>query len=166
MKIRLSAANAARAAMIVVAAVGVAQGGTAAAAKVNTEATTHAAKAVPATVRIMNTLVGPLLVNQHGHTVFVFTKDKRRRDVCGHIKGCLKDWPVVTTTGKPIGGPGIKRSLLGTIPYHGKVREVTYAGHPLHTYRFDYEAGSVMNIGNVQFGGSWFALNAAGSEVK
>ncbi len=125
----------------------------------------HTAKAKP-TVKIASSLIGPLLVNHSGRTVYMFTRDKRRRDKCRKIKGCEKDWPAVTTRGKPVAGPGVEKSLLGTIPYKGKLREVTYAGYPLHTYRFDTGKASVINIGIDQFGGSWYALNAKGGLIK
>ncbi len=128
-----------------------------------TRRSTHAAKP---TVKIVKTAVGPLLANRSGYTVYMFVRDKPRKDVCRKIKNCEKDWPAVTTTGKPVAGPGVKKSLLGSIPYKGKLREVTYKGHPLHTYRFDTSKGSVINIGNRQFGGAWYALNAKGGVVK
>jgi hypothetical protein len=96
----------------------------------------------------------------------MFVRDKRGKDVCRTISGCEKDWPAVTTVGKPVAGPGVKKSLLGTIPYKGKLRELTYDGHPLHTYRFDTSKASVINIGIVQYGGAWYALNGKGKEVK
>ena len=123
----------------------------------------HAAKP---TVKVVQTAVGPLLADGSGYTVYMFVRDKPRKDECRKIKNCEKDWPAVTTTGKPVAGPGVKKSLLGSIPYKGKLREVTYKGHPLHTYRFDASRASVINIGNRQFGGAWYALNAKGGVVK
>ena len=121
---------------------------------------------VKPTINIAKTDVGPLLANKSDYTVYMFARDKRRKDECLKIKGCEKDWPAVTTTGKPVAGPGVKKSLLGTIPYKGKLLEVTYKGRPLHTYRFDTSKRSVINIGNRQFGGAWYALNAKGGLVK
>lgn len=118
------------------------------------------------TVKVATTAVGPLLTNKSGYTVYMFVRDKPRKDKCRTIKKCEKDWPAVTTTGQPVAGPGVKKSLLGSIPFKGKLREVTYKGHPLHTYRFDASKGSVINIGNQQFGGAWYALNAKGGVVK
>ncbi|HWA65822.1 MAG TPA: hypothetical protein VG899_05570 [Mycobacteriales bacterium] len=118
------------------------------------------------TVSVAKTYVGPLLVDKTGYTIYMFARDKPNKDVCRTIKGCEKDWPAVTTAGKPVVGPGVKRSLLGTIPYQGKLRELTYKGHPLHTYRFDTGPRSVINIGNRQFHGAWYALNANGGLVK
>jgi predicted lipoprotein with Yx(FWY)xxD motif len=130
-------------------------------------ATTHGQQqAAKPTVKIANTEVGPLLANKSGYTVYMFVRDKSRKDECRKIKNCEKDWPAVTTKSKPVAGPGVKKSLLGSIPYKGTLREVTYKGHPLHTYRFDASKGSVINIGNRQFGGAWYALNAKGKVVK
>jgi predicted lipoprotein with Yx(FWY)xxD motif len=130
-----------------------------------TSSATSAAAAKP-TVKIARTYVGPLLVNKAGYTIYMFVKDKKNKDVCLTIKGCEKDWPAVTTMGKPVAGPGVKASLLGTIPFKGKLRELTYKGHPLHTYIHDHSKGDVLNIGNHQFHGAWYALNANGGEVK
>ena len=117
-------------------------------------------------VRIAQTVGGPLLVNAAGQTVFMFTRNGHRLDRCAKIKNCLTDWPAVTTTRRPAAGPGVKRSLLGSIPLHGKVRQVTYDGYPLHTYLFDVGKGSTMAIGNRQFGGSWYGLRASGKLVR
>lgn len=125
----------------------------------------HVTRARPV-VKLANTLAGPLLVDHRGRTIFMFARDRRRHDTCATIKGCEIDWPAVTTIGRPVIGPGVKRSLIGTIPYKGRRRELTYAGHPLHTYKFDPAARSVMNIGNTQFGGAWWGLDAAGKLVK
>ncbi|HTR70937.1 MAG TPA: hypothetical protein VMH41_12010 [Mycobacteriales bacterium] len=122
------------------------------------------------TVSVATTAVGPLLVNRAQDTIYMWVRDKRDKDKCLSVKKCEKDWPAVTTPTKPIAGPGVKKSLLGAIPYKGphkgKLYEVTYKGHPLHTYLFDTGKRSVINIGNRQFGGAWYALNAAGGVVK
>jgi predicted lipoprotein with Yx(FWY)xxD motif len=117
-------------------------------------------------IAIGNTLAGPLVVNNRGYVLFTFTKNRRKQNRCMKIKGCMIDWPPVTTIGKPIAGPGINPSLLGTIPYKGKLRQVTYAGYPLDTYKFAASAeSSVTNIGIEQFGGPWDAMTAAGKTV-
>ena len=57
--------------------------------------------------------------------------------------------------------------LLKTIPYTGRLREVTYAGWPLHSYKFAYSVqSSVINIGIKQFGGPWYALAPTGMIIK
>lgn len=147
----------------------VALGVTTVAAATSATAVAHKAAAKP-TVSIAKTQVGPLLVDHASNTIYMWVRDKRNKDKCIAIKKCEKDWPAVTTRTKPVAGPGVKKSLLGSIPYHGPhngtMYEVTYKGHPLHTYLFDTGKRSVINIGNRQFGGAWYALNAKGGLVK
>ncbi|HVX68176.1 MAG TPA: hypothetical protein VHA79_00605 [Mycobacteriales bacterium] len=134
-----------------------------------TPATAHAqAHHAKPTVQVARTAIGPLLVNTSERTIYMFVRDKHNKDVCRKIKRgrCEKKWPAVTTKGKPVAGPGLKKSLLGTIPYQGKLREVTYKGHPLHTYTGDTSKRDVLNIGIKDFGGAWYALNANGGVVK
>ena len=120
-----------------------------------------------ATIKVTSTLSGSVLTNARGYVLFVFPKEGHHITFCVKTKTCMTDWPAVTTVGRPIAGPGVNAALLGTIPYKGKLRQVTYDGRPLHTYKFAYSAqSSVMNIGIKQFGGPWYALNANGKIVK
>lgn len=124
-------------------------------------------RAGTAQVRASNTLAGTVLTNGGGYVLLMFPKEGHRLTRCIGIRSCMTDWPPVTTTGPPVAGPGVDPSLLGTIPYRGKLRAVTYAGWPLHTYKFAYSAqSSVMNIGIKQFGGRWYALDPAGQLVR
>jgi predicted lipoprotein with Yx(FWY)xxD motif len=126
-----------------------------------------AGKAKVATVKVSQTGAGAVLTNSTGHVLFMFAKDKPNKDSCKPIKNCETDWPPLTTTGKPKAIKGAKQSLLGTIAYKGKLREVTYDHHPLHTYKFDDGAkASFMFIGIKQFGAAWYGLTAAGKAVK
>jgi predicted lipoprotein with Yx(FWY)xxD motif len=55
------------------------------------------------------------------------------------------DWPAFTTKRPPIGGAGVKKSLLGTIDRQGIGDQVTYAGHPL--YLFDPSSAPFTPLG-------------------
>jgi predicted lipoprotein with Yx(FWY)xxD motif len=123
------------------------------------------AHASRADLKLRKTSVGTILVNSRGFTLYAFTKDRRNYDACARIPHCLRVWPALTVAGKPIAGPGVKRSLIGTIVVKGK-RQVTYAGHPLYGYIADTGPGQTFYINILQFGGRWPALNAAGHEVK
>jgi len=119
-----------------------------------------------AKLELRKTSKGTILVNAKGFTIYAFTKDSRNTDRCVKTNGCATAWPPVTTSGKPIAGPGVKAALIGTItPKHG-VRQVTYAGHPLYTYIADTHPGQTTYVNFLQFGGRWPALDAAGHEVK
>jgi hypothetical protein len=124
------------------------------------------AEAGVAHIKISNTLAGQVLTNGAGYVLMMFPREENSLALCIRIKSCMSDWPPVTTTGRPVTGPGVDVNLLGTTPYRGKLRAVTYAGWPLHTYRFAYSAqSSVINIGIRQFGDQWDALGPAGQFI-
>jgi predicted lipoprotein with Yx(FWY)xxD motif len=119
-----------------------------------------------ATVRLEQTALGEILVDRSGHTLYLFTRDRHDRDSCAKVAGCLETWPALTTTRRPVAGLNVRASLLGTIKLHGRVRQVTYAGHPLYTYALEFGRRSTFNIGAEQYGGAWDAVNAAGEAVN
>ena len=124
------------------------------------------AEAGTAHIKLGNTLAGEVLTNGRGYVLMMFPKEGNSLKLCMRIKSCMVDWPPVLTTKRPVAGPGVDVNLLGTEPYKGKLLEVTYAGWPLHTYKFAYSAQtSVINIGIKQFGGQWDALGAAGQFI-
>ena len=82
------------------------------------------------------------------------------------ISQCLGTWPALTTSGKPIAGPGVKASLLSTIRLPNGKKQVTYAGHALYRYANAEERGETTYVSAIQFGGTWDAVNAAGNTVK
>ncbi|HEY3725627.1 MAG TPA: hypothetical protein VGL51_00535 [Solirubrobacteraceae bacterium] len=122
------------------------------------------ARAKPAKIKLRRTGVGKILVSNNGFTLYAFSKDAKRKDRCVNVSGCTGLWPLATTHGKPQAGPGVKRSLLGTIRVHGK-RQVTYGGHPLYGYSGDFSPGSTSYVGVSQFGGVWRAVKASGKTV-
>src|SRR6266567_9127926 len=79
-------------------------------------------------IELHTTKLGPILVDQHGYTVYAFTKDTRNHDACAAIFECLSLWPAVTSQTAPIAGQGVKSSLLGTIKFRNGRRQLTYAG--------------------------------------
>jgi predicted lipoprotein with Yx(FWY)xxD motif len=123
-------------------------------------ATTSAVKRP--TVRLEHTNLGMILVDSGGYTLYLFTRDRRNADRCKKVSGCLGVWPALTTRERPVPGPGINASLLGTIKFHGIQRQVTYAGHPLYGYSGDFGPRSTSYVGAYEYGGTWYAVNAAG----
>ena len=127
---------------------------------------TATAKGGGAKLQLRKTSVGKILVNSKGFTLYAFTLDSRNHDACAAITNCLKAWPPVVTTGKPIAGKGVKKKLIGTIKLKNGVKQVTYAGRPLYTYIGDTHPAQTSFVNILQFGGRWPAVNAAGGEVK
>jgi predicted lipoprotein with Yx(FWY)xxD motif len=124
-----------------------------------------AAAAATTTVKVEQAGLGQILVDSSGHTLYLFTRDHHGQDSCAKVSGCLETWPALTTTRKPVAGPHVRASLLGTIKLHGRVRQVTYAGHPLYTYALDFTRRSTFNIGSDEYGGEWLAVGPAGEAV-
>src|SRR5579885_1316755 len=109
----------------------------------------HAARA--AKLQLRHTALGQILVNGRGFTIYAFARDSRGHDRCAAIAGCTGLWPMVTSTGAPRLGSGVKRSLVGTIKVGG-TRQLTYAGRPLYTYIADAGPGDTSYVGQSQFG--------------
>jgi predicted lipoprotein with Yx(FWY)xxD motif len=119
------------------------------------------------TVKLANTSLGKILVNGSGRTLYAFARDGRNKDRCVAMAGCTTVWPLLTATKKPVAGPGVKGSMLGTIKIPGmKARQVTYAGRPLYTYSADTSPGQTDYVGISQFGGVWSAVSAAGKTIR
>jgi len=119
-----------------------------------------------ARVRLARTSLGKLLVTASGFTLYEFSKDPRNKDTCAKARECSLTWPPLTTTGNPVAGAGVRASLLSTIRLSGGTRQVTYAGHPLYTYAPAGERAETFYVGASQFGGTWYAVNAAGGRVR
>ena len=119
-----------------------------------------------AKIQLRHTEVGKVLVDSSGFTVFRFSKDPRNSDTCVKISGCTNLWPPLMSSGRPVAGPGVRSALLSTIKLPGGGRQVTYAGHPLYRYSAATEKGETGYVGAQQFGGGWYAVNAAGGSVK
>jgi predicted lipoprotein with Yx(FWY)xxD motif len=116
-----------------------------------------------AIVRIANTPLGRILVDSRGITLYDFVPDKGTTSVC--YGACAALWPPLITHGKPVAGPGVKGSLLGTTRRSDGELEVTYAGHPLYYFVTDRHSGQTTGQGVIQFGGPWWVLSAAGKEI-
>src|SRR5579872_4299573 len=65
-----------------------------------------------AQVKLGKTQLGSILVDSKGITLYDFVKDKGTTSVC--YGACAALWPPLLTQHKPVAGPGVKASLLGT----------------------------------------------------
>jgi predicted lipoprotein with Yx(FWY)xxD motif len=115
-------------------------------------------------ISAVNGPFGPMLVvgsgKYQGFTLYAITSDYPGHYGCtttvmsilGHNGSCTgpsgdtnAEWPAITTTGKPVAGPGVSAKLLGWVVRKSVGRQVTYAGHPL--YLFDSGPGEVTGEG-------------------
>jgi predicted lipoprotein with Yx(FWY)xxD motif len=114
-------------------------------------------------VKIAQTPLGRILVDSKGITLYDFPPDKGTTSVC--YGACAALWPPLLTDGKPIAGPGVRTSLLGTTKRSDGKLEVTYGGHPLYYFVPDRKPGQTTGQGVDQFGGPWWVISAAGKEI-
>jgi len=149
---------------------------------------TPASASAKATGTVITTTQGPfgamLVVGSGkyaGFTLYSITSDQPGSYGCtatiiktlpqgpGACTGPMSDqkaeWPALTTNGAPIAGPGINKSLLGSVVRPGIGDQVTYAGHPL--YLFDQQAGGVSGEGWDEptlppWHGLWWVVNPSG----
>lgn len=126
----------------------------------------RAVAAKVAKVQLRHTELGKILVNSSGFTLYRFTHDPRNKDTCMTVENCKEIWPPLLTSGRPIAGSGVKSSLLSSIRLPNGRRQVTYAGHPLYMYAPASERGETSYVGFSSYGGTWYAVNAAGKYVK
>ena len=104
-----------------------------------------------ARVAIGKSPLGRILVDGKGITLYDFVKDTGTTSVC--YGACASLWPPLLTSGKPVAGPGVRASLLGTTRRKDGKLEVTYNGHPLYYFVSDRKPGQTTGQGLNQFGG-------------
>src|SRR5690349_5645959 len=104
-----------------------------------------------AVVKVASSPLGRILVDSKGVTLYDFPPDSGKTSVC--YGACAALWPPLTTDGRPVAGPGIDKSLLGTTKRKDGKVEVTYAGHPLYYFVSDRRPGQTTGQGVNQFGG-------------
>jgi predicted lipoprotein with Yx(FWY)xxD motif len=106
----------------------------------------------PATLEKMKTMIGPVLADSKGFTLYWYAKDTKMTSAC--TGGCATAWPPVT--GKPVAAMGAHLvGVFGTITRPGGVVQATYKGHPLYTYSGDSAPGQTKGNG---VGGLWHVL--------
>jgi predicted lipoprotein with Yx(FWY)xxD motif len=122
-------------------------------------AVTISAKSVPG--------VGTVLVNGQGQTLYMLTSEQGGKITCTSANGCIQVWPetAVANGTTPTAGSGVQSSLLGTVKGASGNLEVTYNHWPLYTFTGDSGPGVAHGQGLVNFGGTWYVLNAAGNPV-
>jgi predicted lipoprotein with Yx(FWY)xxD motif len=117
-----------------------------------------------ATVGVVNTGLGKILVNSKARTLYLFQKDVGSNSACSGA--CAVNWPPLLAKGKPTIGNGANASLVGTSIRSDGRTQVTYNGHPVYLFSGDKKAGDTNGEGLNAFGGSWYAVSPSGSQVS
>ncbi len=115
-------------------------------------------------VRLGSTRYGKILQDSRGRTLYLFTRDKRKKSRC--YGDCARAWPPLVTKGRPVAIRGVRQSKLGTVRRGGGKRQVTYNGHPLYYYVDEDEPNEVLCQAVTEFGGVWYVVNRAGKAIR
>src|SRR3954454_12869604 len=107
--------------------------------------------------------LGTILVDSRGRTLYLFGKDSGTKSAC--FGACATNWPPLRSSGKPTVSGGASASLVSTTSRSDGKPQVAYNGHPLYRFAGDKKPGDTAGQGLTAFGGSWFALSAAGNQV-
>jgi predicted lipoprotein with Yx(FWY)xxD motif len=111
-------------------------------------------------VKLRDSQFGPVLFDGRDRALYLFTRDPRNQTRCHGA--CAEAWPPFYAKGRPRAGRGVDRGLLGTIERRDGRRQVTYKGQPLYFYVHDPK-GQVLCNDVVEFGGTWYAVDAGGN---
>jgi predicted lipoprotein with Yx(FWY)xxD motif len=106
---------------------------------------------------------GSILVDGHGHSLYLFDRDRNGKSSC--YGGCAGEWPALIVSGKPHAKPGVKAGLLSRTKRRDGRWQVTYKGHPLYTFAGDTAKGQTNGEGLDDFGGWWYLVSPAGAKV-
>ena len=123
------------------------------------EAADPAARRRGPLVKLLDSQLGPVIFNGRDQAVYFFTRDRGGKSRC--YGECAVAWPPFYARGKPRAARGVKQALLGTVARRDGRRQVTYAGKRLYFYEHDPK-GQVLCNDIAEFGGTWFAVTAAG----
>jgi predicted lipoprotein with Yx(FWY)xxD motif len=102
---------------------------------------------------------GPMLWGPQSRALYIFQRDGRKVSRC--YGACARAWPPLLTKGRPVAGPGVRRSLLGTTRRRNGKLQVTYDGKPL--YRYAHEGPGQVLCHDVNLnGGFWWVIGPDG----
>jgi predicted lipoprotein with Yx(FWY)xxD motif len=129
-----------------------------------TQTAKPAAAKGPASLKIGQSRLGPILVDASGRTLYLFRQDKPRRALCtSDYLNCTKIWLPLMTTGRPHGEAGVKARLLGSFHRTKPAgSQVTYNGHPLYLYVDDKQPGDLEGQTLYDY---WYVLSASGRPI-
>jgi predicted lipoprotein with Yx(FWY)xxD motif len=108
--------------------------------------------------------LGKILVDSQGRTAYLFEKDTGTKSMCSGA--CAREWPPVTTSGKPSAGDGVTASMVGTTKRSDGTMQVTYNDHPLYRFTADNNPGDTSGQNVDAFGAAWHALSPTGDKVQ
>jgi predicted lipoprotein with Yx(FWY)xxD motif len=96
-------------------------------------------------------------------TVYIFEADQGSASHCAG--GCAVAWPPVIAKGAAAASGQAMSADLGTVTRQGRVKQVTYKGHPLYYFIKDKDDGDAYGQASHAFGADWYVLAPSGDKV-
>ncbi len=127
-------------------------------------ASMRSASKAPASVHVLKTQVGKILVTASGRTMYLFAKDSKNVSRCSGT--CLTYWPAVPAKQAPKRRPAGVTAKFGSIKRANGFRQLTINGWPAYTFVGDTKAGAVTGQGVLASGAKWWVFTAAGTPNK
>ncbi|WP_196777758.1 hypothetical protein [Lentzea aerocolonigenes] len=109
-------------------------------------------------VKIAQSDLGPILVDQTGRTLYAFTKDENKSSACD--ADCIAVWPALTAQSEVDAKDGADMSLVSRVD---ESSQAVYGKWPLYYYVGDQVAGDLNGQG---VDDEWFAIAPDGKLVK
>jgi predicted lipoprotein with Yx(FWY)xxD motif len=108
---------------------------------------------------------GTVLVTKTGYALYVFAPDNHRAVTC--TGACAGTWPPLMLQAGAVlaAGPGVKQSLLGSVPDPAGGRVVSYDGWPLYGYSGDVQPGQATGQDIDLNGGEWYVIRPSGQPL-
>jgi predicted lipoprotein with Yx(FWY)xxD motif len=109
-------------------------------------------------IDIGTAVLGDVLTDGSGHTIYGFTDDDAGAPTC--IGDCLKVWPAVLVEGSLEAGEGVDADLLSLVPNPEGLTQLAVDGQPAYYFIGDAVAGDISGHGT---NGAWFVFNTDGT---
>jgi len=106
--------------------------------------------------------LGKIITDGQGMTLYMYTPDNRGPSQCGGF--CAQQWPPLVlprSISRPLAGPGIRATLLGTLRRADGQLQETYNGWPLYLWIGDTAPGQA--TGQADDMGLWYVMSASGA---
>lgn len=110
-------------------------------------------------VAVAESIVGPVLVDGDGMTLYMFTKDVDGESVCAGE--CLANWPAAVVEGEPDVGD-LDASLFSTVESTDGATMLKVGEWPLYTFAGDAAPGDINGQG---VGGVWWVVTPNGNPI-
>jgi predicted lipoprotein with Yx(FWY)xxD motif len=116
-------------------------------------------EAAAATVALVESGLGGILVDGDGNTLYLFVPDAQGPSVCND--GCAEAWPPFI--GETVASDGVDAALLGVATRDDGSEQATYNDWPLYYFANDAAAGDTNGQGVNEV---WYVLDASGDGIN